>query len=140
MSTPNFKFLDILNYLGLGTSYEKWVKTYGSSQTKSWLPYEWFDREEKLDYERLPPYRCWYSKLKNGFLPEEYVDCQHLFQKREINTFAEWLEYYNNLDVGPILVVMEKMRGFYAELGVDIFKDVVSPEYLTRGTLRGPNA
>ena len=139
MSTPNFKFLDILNYLGPGTSYEKWVKTYGSSQTKSWLQYEWFDREEKLDYERLPPYCCWYSKLKNGFSPEGYVDCQHLFQKREIKTFAKWLEYYNNLDVGPFLEVMEKMRGFYVELGLDTFKDVVSLQYLMRGTLRGPN-
>ena len=37
MSTENFKFLDVMNYLGPGTSYEKWVKTYGSTQTKSWL-------------------------------------------------------------------------------------------------------
>lgn len=52
---------------------------------------------------------------------------------------SEWLEYYNNLDVGPFLEVMEKMRGFYVELGLDTFKDVVSLQYLTRGTLRGPN-
>ena len=28
MSTENFKFLDILNYLDPRTKYEKWVKTY----------------------------------------------------------------------------------------------------------------
>ena len=52
LSPSNFKFL--------GTSYEKWVKTYGSSQTKSWLPYEWIDCTAKLDYESLPSYRCWF--------------------------------------------------------------------------------
>ena len=43
LTTPNFKFFDIINYLGPGTSYKKRVKTYGSGQTKSWFPYEWFD-------------------------------------------------------------------------------------------------
>ena len=26
--TPKFKFLDVINYLGPGTSYDKWVKAY----------------------------------------------------------------------------------------------------------------
>ena len=122
LSTP---FLDIINYLGLGTSYEKWVKTYGSSQTKSWLPYEWFDCADKLDYDGLPPYRCWFSKLKKEFVlsPEEYEECMRGFRERRTKTFADWLEYYNNLDVGPFLEALEKMRGFYSGLGVDIFKD-----------------
>ena len=65
LTTPNFKFFDIVNYLGPGTSYEKWFKTYGSGQTKSWLPYEWFNSADKLDCEGLAPYECWFSKLKN---------------------------------------------------------------------------
>ena len=55
MNTPQFKFLDIRNYLSPGITYEKWVKTYGAKQTKSWLPYEWFDSADKLDYKGLPP-------------------------------------------------------------------------------------
>ena len=35
LTTPNLKFFGIINYLGPGTSYKKWVKTYGSGQTKS---------------------------------------------------------------------------------------------------------
>ena len=27
--TPEFNFLDVINYLGPGTSYDKWVKAYG---------------------------------------------------------------------------------------------------------------
>ena len=53
MSTPNFMFLDIMNYVAPGTSYDKWVKTYGAELTKSWLPYDWFDTVEKLDYPVL---------------------------------------------------------------------------------------
>jgi len=29
--TPEFKFLDVMNYLGPGTSYDKWIKAYGQS-------------------------------------------------------------------------------------------------------------
>ena len=39
-----------------------------------------------------------------------------------MKTFADWLEYYNNLAVGPFLEELEKMRGFYSGLGVDILK------------------
>ena len=62
-----------------------------------------------------------------------------------MKTFADWLRYYNNLDVGPFLEALETMRGFYANLGIDIFKDAVSlpgvqPKYLLRGTLEKRNA
>ena len=81
------------------------MKKYRSRQTKSWLPYEWFDCAHKLDYEGLPPYRCWFSKLKNEFVlsPEEYEECLRVFRERGIKTFADWLDYYNNLAVGPFL-------------------------------------
>ena len=55
INTPQFTFLDITNYLSPGITYNKWVKTYGAKQTKAWLPYEWFDSAEKLDYKGLPP-------------------------------------------------------------------------------------
>ena len=31
INTPKFKFLDIMNFLAPGISYDKWVKTYGAS-------------------------------------------------------------------------------------------------------------
>ena len=39
--------------LGLGTGYEAWVKAYRCSAQKSWLPYEWLDTPEKLNYPGL---------------------------------------------------------------------------------------
>ena len=55
INTPKFKFLDVLNYLAPGITYDKWVKTYGATLTKSWLPYEWLDSPDKLDFPGLPP-------------------------------------------------------------------------------------
>ena len=144
--TTNFKFLDICNYLGPSTSYERWVKMYGSSQTKSWLPYEWLDCADKLDYDGLSLNRCWFSKLKNEFvlLLEEYEDCQQVFREQGMRTFDCWLEYYNNLDVSPFPEAQEKRKGFYSGLCVDIFEDAVSLlgvslQYLLRGMLQGRN-
>ena len=128
MNTSQFKFLDITNYLAPGITYDKLVKTYGANQTKSWLPYEWFDSADKLDYKGLPPYWCWYSQLRNGFAltPAEYEECKRVFQERGMKTFGDWLEYYNNLDVTPFLETLERMKEFYTKIGVDIFKDAVS--------------
>ena len=146
MNTPQFKFLDVINYLSQMTN-DKWVKTYGAKQTKSWLPYEWFDSADKLDYKGLPPYWCWYSQLKNEFTltAKEYDKCKRVFQEREMQTFGDWLEYYNNLDVTPFLETLKKMKAYYTKLSVDIFKDAVSlpgvsMQYIPRGTLRWRNA
>ena len=147
IKTPRYNFLDIMNYMSPGTTYDKWVKTYGAKQTKSWLPYEWFDSPDKLDYPGLPPYWCWYSQLKNAFVlsPAEYEECQRVFRERGMQVFGDWLEYYNNLDVSPFLEALVKMRDFYTALGIDIFKDAVSlpgvsMQYILRGTLSGSNA
>ena len=143
INTPKFKFLDVLNYLAPGITYDKWVKTYGATLTKSWLPYEWFDCPDKLDFPGLPPYLAWYSKLKGAYVLslKEYDDCHRIFRERGMQTFGDWLEYYNNLDVAPFLEALQKMKEFYTGLGVDIFKDAVSlpgvsQQYILRKTLQ----
>ena len=140
--TCGFRFLDIINYLGPGTSYEKWVKAYECKTVKSWFPYEWFDRPEKLDYPGLPDYLAWYSRLKNAFVLKlsEWRACKKLFREKGMQTFADWLRYYNNLDVAPGLEALQKMRNFYTEKGIDILKDAVSVpgvslHYLLRGAV-----
>ena len=142
MKTDGFRFLDIVNYLGPGTSYEAWVKAYGCSGKKSWLPYEWLDTSEKLNYSGLPDYLAWYSKLKGSFVLKlsEFKECKKIFKEKGIKTFADWLRYYNNLDVAPGLKALEKMRALYTEKGIDILKDVVSLpgvslHYPLRGTI-----
>ena len=143
INTPKFKFLDVLNYLAPGITYDKWVKTYGATLTKSWLPYEWLDSPDKLDFPGLPPYMAWYSKLKGEYVLtlKEYDDCHRIFCEKGMRTFGDWLEYYNNLDVAPFLEALQKMKEFYTGLGVDIFKDAVSlpgvsQQYILRKTLQ----
>jgi len=142
--TAGYRFLDVVNYLGPGTSsYDKWVKAYGcTAQTKSWFPYEWFDSPDKLDYPSLPDYPAWYSRQKGAYLltRQQWEDCKRTFDEQGMRTFGDWLRYYNNLDVGPFVEALVKMRDFYTARGVDIFKDAVSLpgvslQYLLRGTL-----
>ena len=57
-----------------------------------------------------------------------------------MESFADWLCYYNNLDVTPGLEALEKMRNFFTEKRIDIFKDAVSISgvslnYLLTGTI-----
>ena len=126
--TSGFRFLDIINYLGPGTSYEKWVKAYECKAEKSWFPYEWFDRPEKLDYPGLPDYLDWYSKLKGDFVLKlsEWKASKKTFREEGMKTIKDWVRYYNNLDVAPGLEALQKMKNFYTEKGIDILKDAVS--------------
>ena len=140
--TDRLRFLDIINYLGPGTSYAKWVEAYDCKATKSWLPYEWFDSAEKLDYPGLPEYEEWYSKLKNEYVltRKEWEECQRLFKEKGMKTIKDWLKYYNNLDVAPGLEALQKMKNFYIEKGIDIMKDAVSIpgvslHYLLKGAI-----
>ena len=67
-------------------------------------------------------------KLKGEYVltREEWEGCQQLFKEKGMRTFPDWLHYYNNLDVAPGLEVLEKMRSFYIEKGINILKDAVS--------------
>ena len=56
------------------------LKAYKTSETKGFFPYEWFDSPEKLDATFLPPYDCFFSKLRN-YNPLE----------KEINDFTNLL-------------------------------------------------
>ncbi|KAL9983294.1 hypothetical protein ACROYT_G005441 [Oculina patagonica] len=76
--------------------------------------------------------------LGPGKAMKKWRACKKLF--REKGTFADWLRYYNNLDVSPGLEALEKMRAFYSEKGIDILKDTVSIpgvslHYLLRGAV-----
>ena len=117
-------------------------ESYECKSEKSWLPHEWFDTPEKLDFPGLPDYPEWYSKQKGGYLLtlDEYARCQRLFKEKGMRTFADWLRYYNDLDVAPGLEALEKTRNFYTEKGIDMLKAAVSlpgvsMHYLLRGAV-----
>ena len=77
------QFLDILNFLGGATSLDSFLKAYKTSENKGFFPYEWFDSPNKLDAPFLPPYECFFSKLKNhNPLEKEFTDFTKLLNSR----------------------------------------------------------
>ena len=69
------QFLDILNFLGGATSLDSFLKAYKTNETKGFFPYEWFDSPKKLDVTFLPPYECFFSKLRDhNPLEKEFTD------------------------------------------------------------------
>ena len=63
--TDQLKFLDMINYIAPGFSYDKYLKAYGSEVMKGHFPYEYMDRLERLDDTALPSKQAFFSRLKN---------------------------------------------------------------------------
>ena len=54
IATEKLKFLDIVNFLAPGFSYEKYLTAFGVEQKKYFFPYEYFTSLEKLEETCLP--------------------------------------------------------------------------------------
>ena len=128
LSTPNFKFLDIKNFLAPGLSYDAWCRAYGCELQKLAFPYEWFDSFEKLNHIGTVKYEEFYSSLKGGITisQEEYQTFCDEFRKRGCVTMKDWLKEYNLADVEPFIEALEKTREQYYPDEIDLLKDAVS--------------
>ena len=128
LSAPNFKFLDIKNYLAPGLSYDAWCRAYGCELQKLAFPYEWFDSFEKLNHKGPVKYEEFYSSLKGGITisKEEYQNFCDEFHKRGCETMKDWLKEYNLADVTPFIEALEKNREQYYPDEIDLLKDAVS--------------
>ena len=128
LSTPNFKFLDIKNYLAPGLSYDAWCRAYGCELQKLAFPYEWLDSFEKLNHKGPVKYEEFYSSLKGGIniSQEEYQNFCDEFHKRGCETMKDWLKEYNLADVTPFIEALEKTREQYYPDEIDLLKDAVS--------------
>ena len=128
LSTSNFKFLDIKNYLAPGLSYDAWCRAYGCELQKLAFPYEWFDSFEKLNHKGPVKYEEFYSSLKGGITisQEEYQNFCYEFSKRGCVTMKDWLKEYNLADVTPFIEALEKTREQYYPDEIDLLKDAVS--------------
>jgi len=132
IKTEALKFLDITNYLAPGFSYSQFLKAYGCTEEKGFFPYEWMTSLEKLNVSQLPPHEAFYSTLKNGNIStEEYHLCQRVWEDNNMTSMKEFLTWYNNKDVEPMLEAIEKMYLYYQNQNVDIFKDGISVPGLT---------
>ena len=82
----SFKFgdiqlLDIMNFLGGATSLDSFLKAHKTSQTKRFLPYEWFDHLDKRQNTELPLNDAFYSRLRScNPLEAKYTDYVNLLR------------------------------------------------------------
>ena len=128
LSAPNFKFLDIKNYLAPGLSYDAWCRAYGCELQKLAFPYEWFDSFDKLNHKGPVKYEDFFSSLKGGITisQKEYQNFCDEFSKRGCVTMKDWLKEYNLADVTPFIEALEKTREQYYKDEIDLLKDAVS--------------
>ena len=133
LSTAKLRFLDVRNYLAPGFSYANYLKAYKCSEEKGYFPYEWMDSLDKLKHPQLPEQKDFWTTLTNKTITdEEYQICQQAWEKEGMETFEDYLVWYNNRDVVPFLEALDKQFRFYKEdLKVDMFKDGISVPGLT---------
>ena len=131
LSTPNFKFLDIKNFLAPGLSYDAWCRAYGCELQKLAFPYEWFDSFEKLNHIGPVKYEEFYSSLKGGITisQEEYQNFCDEFRKRGCVTMKDWLKEYYLADVEPFIEALETIVFCrHAEAGVSKIRSHIYSE------------
>lgn len=141
ISNGLFKFLDISQYLSPGSSYVQFLKAFDVEEKKGFFPYEYFKCKEQLKETSLPPLgNAWWSSLKNKSvlddgvrsIEENYAWLQDVWQKEKMQTFEDFLKWYNELDVYPFVKAVTKLYKFYFEKNIDIFKDSISVPGIAR--------
>ena len=136
IAMKTLKFLDMSQFLAPGSSYVSFLKAYHVTEQKGFFPYEWFDDIGKLEDTALPPHESFYSQLKGSNISEEeYAYCQRVWRDQQMQTFREFLIWYNNLDVRPFVEAVEKFQNFYFQKGIDVFKTAISVPGIARQLL-----
>ena len=136
LKTPHLRFLDVTNFLAPGFSYDKFLKAYECPQTKGFFPYQWLDSLEKLDNPSLPPHEAFFSTLKNkNISDEDYQYCQQVWSNNNIQSFLEFLIWYNNLDVQPFCKALEKLCAFWKDKKIDMLTQGISISISIRSTV-----
>ena len=127
VSTDRLRIIDMVNIIGAGYTYDKYLKAFDVEQRKGYFPYEWLDDLSKLDEETLPPIDAFFSKLKGQTInEEEYATVVEAWRANGMNCVRDLLEWYNNLDVAPFVQAIAKQREVYEAKGIDMLKDAFS--------------
>jgi hypothetical protein len=128
IATRRFRFLDILNFESGGCNLEKFLKAYTPDMDiKGKFPYEWFDDIKKLEQTYLPAREDFTSQLKGEHMSEkDYAVLQKVWVDKHMKTMRDFLEWYNNLDVVPLVTAVMRKAEFYKRYGLDMLKDAIS--------------
>lgn len=127
VESEHLRFVDITNFIAPGSTYASYLSAFGCAEAKGFFPYEWVDCLSKLTSKQLPPQTAFYSSLtEKSISDEDYAYCKFIWESHKMETFKDFLVWYNNLDVAPFLEAIQKQCEIYEKQGIDLLKTNVS--------------
>ena len=123
LSNDKICILDQMMYNPARTSLDKCLKSRETDMIKGHFPYKWLTRYNKLYEEQLPVYK-YFESSKTSL--EEYEKLNDIWKKENMKNMFDYLKYYNNLDVKPLIQAITKHKSFYYNLGFDMQNDAIS--------------
>lgn len=126
LQTDKLRFLDVLNYLAPGFSYDDYLKAMGVDGEKFFWPYDIFTSMAVLDRTELPKHEEFYNKMKNSNISiQDYERCKKMWKDKEMRSLRDLLIHYNNEDVKHFIPALERQNEFYKSRNLD-FKSAIS--------------
>ena len=104
-----------LSYFNFGPLWRRVEEEYAAFQK---LVDQGKSEQEALQSLRLP--------VKPETDPENYLWLQQLWTADQWSTFADFLEWYNDLDVTPMIQAIENMNEFYKQKHTDFMHQAIS--------------
>ena len=149
VTTPQFRFLDMVSFLSPGSNYSSFVRGFASDssnidENKMYFPYPCLRSYDCLLQPSLPPidHPDWYSKLKgcnilhdpeSGRTKEEnYRLMQKVWDDKGCTNLLSFLAHYNNNDTIPFLSAVSTILKRYRDLGLCLFSRCVSGPAVSR--------
>jgi hypothetical protein len=131
LQTQNLAFIDLLNYLGMGCTYDAFLRAYLGSNDQANLklhwPHEWFASMTLLEQTFLPPKSTFNSTLKNTiFSDEQYMQVQEIWKTRNMKCMKDLLRAYSENDTVPFVLAVEKLRQYWSARNVCMLKSACS--------------
>ena len=126
ISTPQFRFIDMRNFVPPSFSLEKFLLSFKAPECKGYFPYEAVHSVQDLNRTYCPPREAFTSRLK-GFVMTEDVwkdKVQNLWDSLNMRTWRDFLMHYNLNDVLPFYIAITNYENQYPN--ADLFKTFVS--------------
>ena len=137
ISTKKLKYLNLTNYLAVGTSLDSFYRAYNVTTPKGTFPNEWFDTLENLNYTGQPTQTQFCNTLAKKVIDAyTFMSCWRVWYEQNMKTFADYVKYYNEHDVIGRIEGIEKLLAIENEQGLDVFKESVSLATLTQNIYR----
>ena len=91
------------------------------AKRKGIFPYDWFDSEEKLKCDKLPPIEDFHSTLyETNITREEYNFALEVWKEFGCKTFKDYVEIYNLIDTLLLADIFENFREIcFDNYGID---------------------